>query len=115
MGDRTYKRIEAYIRFHYLDIYYAVLVEHMENEELTSVMFGLTCGESLSLLREYARAMETYSKYTTYPKLTRTIHRVNCYDIKDVEITGEISSRLMKANMSFLMFPYGVFIDICNC
>ena len=85
-GNRMYKRIPAGIRFPMPDTYYAVLVDHREDEELTRAVFGLTCAEINSLLDGYAKVMGTYNEYITYPKLTRSVRSTNYCDMTDAWI-----------------------------
>ena len=71
-GDHFFKKIPVGVRFPFPDSYYAVLLDHFEDQELTRSVFGLTREELASLLRAYAITMGCYHEYSRYPKLTRS-------------------------------------------
>lgn len=85
-GEHTYKKIDVGIRFPHPDTYYAVLVNHKEDTDLTRAIFGLACDELESVLEANAKIVGTYNEYFTYPKLTRSIRSMNYCDMMDVWI-----------------------------
>lgn len=85
-GERSYKRIDIGFRLPSADTYYGVLLDHKEDEDLTSAVFGLTCYELQKLLEAYAKVFGTYNDYFQYPKLTRSPRSTNFCDMTDVWI-----------------------------
>jgi hypothetical protein len=71
-GDKLFKKIPVGVKFPFPDIYYAVLSDHFEDQELTRAVFGLTCEELTSLIKAYAIAVGCCHEYSRYPKLTRS-------------------------------------------
>lgn len=80
-ANHLYKKINCGIKLPYLGNYYAILVNHEEDEKLTKEVFGLTHNEMIPLLEAYATIMGTKREYDIYPKLTKSPKAVNYCDI----------------------------------
>lgn len=85
-GNYLYKRIECNVKFPMPDNYYAVLVNHEEDADLTRGVFGLTHNEITAILYAYAKTMGTNQEYVTYPRLTKSVRSVNYCDLTDTWI-----------------------------
>ena len=81
-----YKRLDTAIRFPCSDTYYAVLNNHEEDSVLTREVFGFSYGELKELLEVYAKIPGTYSDYTQFPRLTRSVRSTNFCDMTDIFI-----------------------------
>ena len=86
LENTHYKQINAHVRLPSADTYYAVYMEHEENEALTRAVFGLTYYELSQLLECYARTVGEYTDYFQYPRLTRSVRAVNFCDITEAWI-----------------------------
>ena len=88
-ADMMYKQLNAVIRYPSAETYYGVLVNHEEDKDLTSVVFGLTYDELSQLTECYAKALGAYSAYRQYPRVTRSVRSANRCDITNAWIPAK--------------------------
>lgn len=75
-GEEKYKKLDVFIQYPVgADIYYEVGIrgnhERGIQEELTRIIFGLTCVELQKVIQVYAKIFGIYNDYIQYPRLTR--------------------------------------------